>query len=228
MKSDSELSDDVLNALRWEPSVDATHIGVTVKDGVVTLSGHVPSYREKYAAEDTVKRVHGVRAIANEIEVKLPRDKKLTDEDIAAACVKALRWNILVPADKIKVSVSAGVVTLEGDVNWQFQKEAAEATIRFVKGVKDVRNMLKIKPKVPPSLVKSKIEEALQRHAELEASRINVEVQGDKIILHGTVHSLAEKDEVERIAWSAPGISQVDSRLVVAPRIHVFDDSPSV
>jgi osmotically-inducible protein OsmY len=217
MKSDSKLHRDVLAELRWDSSVNAAQIGVSVKDGVVTLTGHAPSLVEKHAAEVAVKRVQGVRGVANEIEVELPGDKKLTDHEIAANSVKALHWNILLSADKIKITVAEGVVTLEGEVNWQFQKQAAEATIRFLKGVKGVQNRLKIKPNVPPSLVESKIEEALKRHAELSARQLNIEVAGDKIILRGVVHSLAEKDEVERVAWSAPGISTVDSRLVIEP-----------
>src|SRR3954462_5229697 len=143
--TDSELQLDVLNELKWEPSVDAAHIGVSVKDGVVTLSGHVSSYAEKYAAERAAKRVQGVRAVADELDVKLPEGSRRTDEDIAAAAVNALRWNILVPADKIKVTVSKGWVTLEGEVNWQFQRAAAERAVRDLPGVVGVSNYIVVK-----------------------------------------------------------------------------------
>src|SRR3954447_17926137 len=142
MKTDSELQRDVLNELKWEPSVDAAHIGISVKDGVVTLSGHVPSYAEKYAAEKAAKRVHGVKAVANEIDVKLPGSSQRTDEDIALAAVNALKANVSVPADKIKVIVNKGWITLEGEVEWQYQKDAAEYAVRYLAGVVGVTNLI--------------------------------------------------------------------------------------
>src|SRR4051794_14369662 len=159
--TDSELQLDVLIELKWEPSVDAAHIGVSVKDGVVTLTGHVSSYAEKYAAERAAKRVHGVRAVANEMDVKLPGSSKRTDEDIAAAAVNALEQNVSVPADKIKVTVSNGWVTLEGEVEWQYQRYAAESAVRYLTGVTGVSNYVTVKPRVTPSGLKEKIEEAL-------------------------------------------------------------------
>ena len=160
--SDAELQRDVMAELKWEPSVDAAHIGVSVKDGVVTLSGHVSSYAEKFAAEEAAKRVHGVQAVVNEIGVKLPGSSERTDEDIAAAAVRVLKWNLLVPADKIKVTVSKGWVKLEGEVNWQFQKNAAEFTVRYLTGVMGVSNLIEVKPRVTPSELKTKIENALE------------------------------------------------------------------
>ena len=148
MKTDSELQRDVLDELKWEPSVDAAHIGVSVKDGVVTLSGHVSSYAEKFAAERAAKRVLGVRAVANEIDVKLPSSSQRTDEDIAAAAVNALKSNVSVPADKIKVTVSKGWVKLEGEVEWQYQKDAAENAVRYLAGVMGVTNLITVKPRV--------------------------------------------------------------------------------
>src|SRR4051812_35151667 len=174
MIADSELQQKVLDELRWDPSVDAVHIGVSVKDGVVTLTGHVPSYAEKYAAERAAKRVGGVRAVANELDVKLPEGSRRTDEDIAAAAVNALRWNILVPADKIKVTVSKGWITLEGEVNWQFQRAAAERAVRDLPGVVGVSNYIVVKPRVRPTEIKARIQDALKRSAEVDAGNITV------------------------------------------------------
>ena len=171
MKTDSELQRDVLDELKWEPSVDAAHIGVSVKDGVVTLSGHVSSYAEKFAAEEAAKRVYGVAAVVNELEVKLPGSSQRTDEDIAAAAVSALKWNLLVPADKIKVTVSKGRVKLEGEVKWQFQKDAAALAVRFLSGVTGVSNLITVKPRVAPTELKAKIEDAFKRSAELLSFR---------------------------------------------------------
>jgi osmotically-inducible protein OsmY len=218
MKTDMDLQHDVLDELKWEPSVNAAHIGVSVKDGVVTLTGHVPSYAEKYAAEKAAKRVYGVKAVADELDVKLPGSSKRTDEDIAADAVRAFKWNLLIPADKIKVVVANGWVTLEGQVRWRFQRNAAERAVQNLPGVIGVTNNIVVGSQgVSPSDIKEQIERAFARHAELEARRLAVEVQGDKVILRGSVRSWAEKEEAERAAWMIPGVLQVDNQIVVTP-----------
>jgi len=216
MKSDKELQKDVIDELRWEPGVNAEDIGVTVKDGVVTLDGSVDSYAEKWAARQSVKRVSGVKALAVEVHVKLPGSTELTDAGIARAAENALQRDVTVPSDRITVSVERGFLTLEGEVEWQFQSSAAEQAVRHLPGVTDVDDVIIVKPKVVPAEVKEKIEAAFKRNAILDASQINVQADGGKVTLTGSVHTWAERDVAENVAWAAPGVSAVRDELKVS------------
>jgi osmotically-inducible protein OsmY len=212
---DLALKKAVESELNFEPSIDPAEIGVAAKDGIVTLTGHVRSYWEKVAAERATERVAGVKAVANEMDVRLPGSSERTDEEIARAALDSLKWNVLVPQDRIKVKVSYGWVTLEGTVEWQFQKEAAEKAVRKLFGVKGVTNIVEVRARVSKGEVKAAIEDALKRSAELDAKRIKVDVEGDRVILHGTVSSRFEREEAERAAWRAPSVRTVDNQIMI-------------
>ncbi len=216
MKSDRELQVDVLDQLRWEPGVNATDIGATVKDGVVTLEGTVDSYAEKWTAEKAVKRLPGVKALAVELKVVLPGSSERTDTDLARAAENVLKWDVLVPHDRIKITVENGRLTLEGEVDRPFQKSAAERAVLHLRGVKGVTNQITVKPKVAPTEVKEKIEAAFQRNAMLDANQIQVQVDGSKVTLSGSVGSWAECEAAENAAWAAPGVSEVRSDITVS------------
>jgi osmotically-inducible protein OsmY len=218
-RSDDDILKDVIAELKWEPGLRNDDIAVAVRGGVVTLAGFVDSYADKWKAERAAARVKGVKAIANDLEVKLPASSQRPDPEIARAAADALKWNILVPHDRIKVTVDHGWITLDGDVDWYFQKEEAEKTVRNLTGVKGVTNLIAVHEQPAPNDVKQRIKEALQRGAEFDADRITVEVDGHKVILRGTVRSYAEMRDAERAALNAPGVTEVDNRLTVDPSV---------
>lgn len=226
MKTDIQLQRDVLDELKWEPSVDAAQIGVTARDGVVTLTGHVPSYTEKVAAGDATQRVLGVQAVANDLEVQPHGTGRRDDADIARAAVDALRWRSTIPGEGIKVAVSKGWITLEGDVEWFFQKNSAEEAVRHLLGVRGVINDIAVKPKASAAEVRSRIESAFRRTAELEAEKVRVETRDGKVTLRGTVRSWSERQEAERTAWAAPGVSSVVNQITVAPYVTAYAATP--
>ena len=216
-RTDEQIQQDVFAELKWDARVMPNEIGVAVKNGIVTLTGWVDSYTKRYAGEDAAHRVRGVNAVVNDIEVRLPGSAERTDPDIAAAAIYALKWDALLPLDKIKVTVTQGFLRLEGEVEWQYQKKEAERVVSHLAGVKGMMNLITVKPRVTPSDVKKKIEEALVRSVKTDAERITVDVQGSIVTLKGTVRSSAEKDEAERAAWQAPGISEVNNLILVSP-----------
>lgn len=214
---DKDLKQHVQSALDWEPSLDASDIGVAVDEAVVTLRGNVRSYAEKVVAERVALRVFGVKGVANDLSVHLPNLFERTDTELAQAAVAALKWNTMIPADRTTVTVTNGWLTLHGTLDWQYQKDAAARAIRDLPGVKGVTNSIAVQPRVKAGDVRDKIEAAFKRSAEIDARRVNVTAQDGKVILSGHVRSWAERQEAEHAAWAAPGVTNVDDRLTVVP-----------
>lgn len=214
-ESDRQLQKRVQDELDWEPSVDASHVGVVASGGVVTLIGHVPSFADKITAERAARRVRGVKAIAQEIEVHLPSEQQTGDDEIAARALKVLAWNASVPKEAVTVKVEKGWMTLTGTVDWQYERDAAERAVRKLTGIRGVSNMLVVEPKVQPADVRRCIEKALRRDAELDAARVTIDVEGGRVVLGGRVHNWHERDVAERAAWAAPGVAQVEDRISV-------------
>jgi osmotically-inducible protein OsmY len=215
--TDKELKQQVENALDFEPSLDASDLGVSVDEGVVTLRGNVASFTEKMTAERAALHVFGVRAVANDLVVRLPTGYARTDTEIAQAAIAALKWNTSVPHERITAAVSDGWITLTGSVDWNYQKDAAGRTVHDLTGVKGVANNIAVQPHVRTTDVRDKIEAAFKRSAEIDARHISVSTQDGKVVLRGNVHSWIEREEAERAAWAAPGVQQVEDHLVVVP-----------
>jgi osmotically-inducible protein OsmY len=217
VKSDHEIELDVKDELQWDPNLGPTDIAISVKNGVVTLAGFVRNYSDKYEAESAAKRVAGVLGVANDIEVRMPSVDERPDPEIARDAVAAIKSQLPISSEHIKVVVKNGWVTLEGKVEWQYQKNTAENAVRRIKGVKGVSNLIQLKPRAQPSEIKRKIQEAFRRNAEINANRITVEANGSEVILKGAVRSWIEREEAERAAWAAPGVTKVEDRIVVSP-----------
>jgi osmotically-inducible protein OsmY len=217
MKSDAQIKQDILEALKWSPEIRQEYIGVTVHNGAVTLSGHVPTYWQKKAAHAAAKRVAEVRAVVDNVEVRLESEMKLTDEGLAERIANVLNWNVSLPGKNVKADVKNGTVTLTGEVEWQAQRSNIERNIEHVSGVANVVNLIAVKLRPQGADVKKEIRQALERHADVEASKITVEAMNGTVTLSGTVESLAEFDRIEDAAWAAPGISRVINTIRIVP-----------
>jgi len=215
MKTDSQIQQDVMDQLKWEPYLNAAQIGVAVKNGIVTLSGQVDTYSKKLIAENAAKKISGVKAIAEDIQIGVSPAYNKTDAEIAEAVLNALKWHTAVQEEKIKVKVEDGYVRLEGEVEWNFQRKNAASAIETLAGVRSVINLITVKPKISSSDIEEKINEAFKRSATIDAGKITAEVIGSKAILRGKVRSFAEKEDAENAAWFAPGITAVDSKIEI-------------
>lgn len=215
-RSNTDLRKRVLDELDWEPSIDSADIGVAVKDGIVTLTGHVPSYAQKRTAERSVLRLSGVKGVANEIDVRLPSEHTRSDSDLAQAASDVLEHNIQVPSDAVKLKVDDGRITLEGVVNWDYQRKRAERALRHLMGVKGVTNQLRVKERPTPNDLRGRIKRALERRLAEEAERISISIEGDTVRLSGTVPSWTDRYDIEDAVWAAPGVTKVDNKLKVS------------
>lgn len=222
MKTDQEIQNDVMDELKWEPFLTASEIGVAVKNGIVTLSGTVDRYAKKIAAETAAKKVNGVKAVAEDIEVKLGTSSKKNDTEIAEAALTALKWHSAMQENKIKISVENGWVTLEGDVDWEFQRNSAKYMVENLIGVIGITNNIKIKTVVATTDVKRKIASAFHRSATIDSEKINITLEGTKVILSGKVRSFAEKKDAENAAWLAPGVNSIENKLEIDSEVLTY------
>lgn len=217
MRTDTDVQQDVLEELRWEPSLRNDDIAVAVRSGVITLAGYVDSYLDKWKAERVASRVKGVKAVVNDLEVRLPTTSQRNDPDIAHAVADALKWNVWVPDHRIRVRIDKGWVTLEGEADWYYEREEAERAVRRITGVRGITNLVSVRSRPTPSDLKQRIKDALERGADFDADRITIEIEEDKAILRGTVRAFTEKRDAERAALNAPGVRQIDNRITVDP-----------
>lgn len=224
MKSDSQIQKDVMEELKWQPYLSASEIGVAVKNGVVTLSGQVDSYARKLAAENAAKKVSGVKAVAEDIQVGFSSMFQKTDAQIADAVVNALKWHSGVQEEKIKIKVEDGHVKLEGEVEWEYQRTSAKSAIENLTGVRSVVNLITVKPKIAVSEIQNKITAAFHRSATIDSEKVAAEVNGSKVILRGTVRSFAEKEDAQSAAWNAPGVTSVENRLEIEMPEYAFEE----
>jgi VCBS repeat-containing protein len=224
MKSDVQIQHDVMEELKWEPFLNASEIGVSVKNGIVTLSGQVDSYSKKIVAEKAAKNVSGVKAIAEDIVIGVSHTHNKTDTEIAEAVLNALKWHTAVQEEKIKIKVEEGNVRLDGEVDWEYQRANAKTAIENLSGVRSVINFITVRAKVLATDVKQKITDAFQRSATIDAAKIKTEITGNKVILRGMVRSLAEKKDAETAAWNAPGVTLVENRLFLEEPHYAFEE----
>lgn len=222
MKTDSQIQKDVMDELKWQPFLNSSEIGVAVKNGIVTLSGMVDTYSKKLDAEKAAKKVAGVKAIAEDIQIGVSPTYRKTDTEIAEAVVRALKWHSAVPDDKIQVKVDDGIVTLQGELEWEYQRTSARNAVQNLTGVRSVANLITIKPKLNPFELEQKITAAFQRNAAIDAGKINVSTIGNKVILTGRVRSFAESEDAANVAWAAPGVYHVENKLIVEEPSYAF------
>jgi osmotically-inducible protein OsmY len=222
MKSDIKIQEDVMEQLKWEPFLKSSEIGVAVKNGIVTLSGQVDSYSKKLAAENAAKKIAGVRAIAEDIQIGVSPTNRKTDTEIAEAVLNALKWHTMIPDEKIKVKVEDGVVRLDGEVEWEYQRTQAKLVIEDLAGIRYVLNFIKVKPQISATEIRNKINSAFKRSALIDSGKITIEVIGSNVCLKGKVRSYAEKEDAENAVWNAPGVANVDNRLEIEVPEYAF------